>query len=510
MAKAIMIQGTMSGVGKSLLTAALCRIFYQDGIRVCPFKSQNMALNSFVTADGLEMGRAQVLQAQAAGLEPDVRMNPILLKPSSDTGSQVILDGVVYGQYSARDYFRLKKKLFPRVLADYKSLEQEFDLIVIEGAGSAAEINLKEDDIVNMGLAKAVHAPVVLVGNIDPGGVFAQLYGTIALLEEEERNLVKGMVINQFRGELSLLLPGLEKLEALTNLPVLGVIPWMPLSLDEEDSMAAELSVRSHEKRLDVAVIRFPHISNFTDFAPLNAHPMLGVRYVSDPGQWLRQGRKAESERDEPDFLILPGTKNTIADLRWLNENGLVEKIRRYAKKGGRILGICGGYQMLGEMLYDPSGTEDGRTASMKGIGLLPVRTTFTSEKVRTRVKGTLLADGLSNCEVDGYEIHMGESKGDGPSFCSLSDGREDGCVAGNVWGTYLHGLFDTGEAVEALVRLLCHEKGISPDSDQEQRIPVKSRRQMQEEQLDLLADTVRRHLSMEKLKQMIEAGVSE
>ena len=332
MKRNLMIQGTMSGAGKSLLVTALCRIFRQDGWSVAPFKSQNMALNSFVTADGKEMGRAQVLQAQAAGKAPDVRMNPILLKPSSDVGSQVIVGGEVRGDYRAKDYFRMKRQLIPDILAAYNSLAAENDIIVIEGAGSPAEINLKADDIVNMGLAKLVDAPVLLVGDIDPGGVFAQLYGTVALLEEDERRRIAGTIINKFRGDVSLLQPGLTMLEELTGVPVLGVVPYTRVELDDEDSQAPRLQQSAGTGRIDIAVIRLPHISNFTDFAPLELHPELGVRYVA-----------REKELGNPDLVILPGSKNTMGDLGWMRQNGLEMAIRRLHGNGMPVLGICGG-----------------------------------------------------------------------------------------------------------------------------------------------------------------------
>ena len=297
-ATCIMVQGTMSGAGKSLLCAALCRIFAQDGYRVAPFKSQNMALNSFVTRDGLEMGRAQVVQAQAAGMEPDVRMNPILLKPSSDTGSQVIVNGEVRGQMSAAAYFKMKRSLIPDILAAYNSLAEEVDIIVIEGAGSPAEINLKADDIVDMGLAKLVDAPVLLAGDIDRGGVFAQLYGTVALLEPDERTRIKGLLINKFRGDVEILRPGLAMLEEKTQLPVLGVIPYLKVDIEDEDSLSPRLEAGRAVKPLDAAILRLPHISNFTDFMPLEQHPLLGVRYVQSPRQL-----------GTPDVVILPGTK---------------------------------------------------------------------------------------------------------------------------------------------------------------------------------------------------------
>ena len=322
-AKCIMVQGTMSGAGKSLLCAALCRIFAQDGLRAVPFKSQNMALNSFVTKDGLEMGRAQVVQAQAAGVEPDVRMNPILLKPSSDVGSQVIVNGEVRGQMAAAEYFRTKKKLVPDIMAAYDSLAEEADVIVIEGAGSPAEINLKSEDIVNMGLAEMVDAPVLLVGDIDRGGVFAQLYGTVELLEEKERARIKGLVINKFRGDVEILRPGLAMLEEKTHLPVVGVVPYLKVDIEDEDSLSQRLESRGGKKPLDAAILRLPHLSNFTDFMPLEQHPLLGVRYVANA-----------HELGTPDLILLPGTKNTVDDLLWLRQCGLEAALLRLAGKG--------------------------------------------------------------------------------------------------------------------------------------------------------------------------------
>ena len=303
MARCIMVQGTMSGAGKSLLATALCRIFRQDGLRVAPFKSQNMALNSYIPRDGLEMGRAQVAQAEAAGREPDVRMNPVLLKPSSDTGSQLIVNGEVRGQYRAAEYFKMKKSLVPEILRAYESLAAENDVIVIEGAGSPAEINLRDGDIVNMGLAELVNAPVLLVGDIDRGGVFAQLYGTVALLQPEERARVVGTVINKFRGDVELLRPGLAMLEEKTGVPVLGVVPYTRADIDDEDSLAPCLAQTQQRRPLDIAVVRLPRISNFTDFSPLESHSALGVRYVERAGQL-----------GEPDLVVLPGTKNTMGE----------------------------------------------------------------------------------------------------------------------------------------------------------------------------------------------------
>ena len=332
MAKNIMIQGTMSNAGKSLLCAGLCRIFWQDGYRVAPFKSQNMALNSFITADGGEMGRAQVVQAEAAGIEPDVRMNPILLKPTTDVGSQVIVNGVVQGNMRAMEYYRRKREFVPAVLEAYDSLAAENDIIVIEGAGSPAEINLKQEDIVNMGLAKLVDAPVLLVGDIDRGGVFAQLYGTVALLEPEEKARIKGTIVNKFRGDRKILEPGLETLEQLCGVPVAGVIPYVHVDIDDEDSLSTRFTRDTGRKDIDLAVIRLPRISNFTDFAPFERFENVSVRYV-----------EKVSDLHDPDMILLPGTKSTIADLKWLRESGLEAAVLKAASAGTPIFGICGG-----------------------------------------------------------------------------------------------------------------------------------------------------------------------
>lgn len=478
----------MSGAGKSLIAAALCRIFRQDGLRAAPFKSQNMALNSYITREGLEMGRAQVVQAQAAGIEPDVRMNPILLKPSSDTGSQLIVSGEVLGEYRAADYFKMKKSLIPQVLAAYESLAAEYDVIVIEGAGSPAEINLREDDIVNMGLARLVDAPVILVGDIDRGGVFAQLYGTVALLEEEERRRLAGLVINKFRGDEALLRPGLAMLEEKTGIPVLGVIPYARVDIDDEDSLSPRLGRSSHRKAVDAAVVRLPHISNFTDFAPLERHPALGVRYVDRPDQLAGA-----------DLIILPGTKATMEDLKWLRQSGLEREIKKLAAAGTPVLGVCGGYQMLGETLSDPEGVEGG--GELAGLGLLPCRTVFAAQKTRTRVEAEVLAPGLGGARLSCYEIHMGLTRRTGGApFARFPDGREEGAAAGRVLGTYLHGLFDTGELVERLAAWLMTEKGLSPEN-----IRVESQDSYRERQYDLLARVVREHLDMEALYRAME-----
>ena len=492
-AKCIMVQGTMSGAGKSLLCAGLCRVFRQDGWRVAPFKSQNMALNSYVTRQGLEMGRAQVMQAEAAGIQPDVRMNPILIKPSSDTGSQIIVNGEIRGQMTAAEYFRYKKQLIPEILAAYESLAAENDLIVIEGAGSPAEINLRSDDIVNMGLAELVDAPVLLAGDIDRGGVFAQLYGTVALLQPGERARVKGLVINKFRGDPEILRPGLAQLEDLTGIPVLGTVPYLHVDVDDEDSLAPCLDKTQVHKAVDIAVIRLPRISNFTDFSPLESHPSLGVRYVDRTDQL-----------GAPDMVILPGTKSTMADLLWMRQSGLEAAVQKLASRGTPVLGVCGGYQMLGAEITDLHGAE-GALTSLRGMGLLPCRTAFAPEKTRTRVRARVTGGPLEQAVLDGYEIHMGTTEVRGEPFCRLENGREDGCRSGNVFGTYLHGLFDSGELTEKLAVWLCGRKGIRAG-----HAAPESWRQHKEHQYDILADGLRNALDMAAVHRILEGEETE
>ena len=482
MAKAIMIQGTMSNAGKSVIAAGLCRIFHQDGYRTAPFKSQNMALNSFITKEGLEMGRAQVMQAEAAGIEPSVEMNPILLKPTNDIGSQVIVNGEVLGTMNARDYFKMKKSLLPDVKKAYDHLAQQYDIIVIEGAGSPAEINLKEDDIVNMGMAKLVDAPVLLVGDIDRGGVFAQLYGTVELLEPEEKARIKGLIINKFRGDKTILDPGVAMLEDLTGIPVVGVAPYLQVSLEDEDSLSERLDGEKQVGLIDIAVIRVPRISNFTDFNVFESIEGVTVRYVKEPG-----------ELGHPDLIILPGTKNTMRDLLWMRQNGLEALILKAQKAGTAIFGVCGGYQMLGETLHDPDGSESGRPQTLRGLNLLPTETTFCAEKHRAQVTGEVIAAPFTGAMLTGYEIHTGNTIVRGEPFCTHADGTKEGCTNQNVFGTYLHGLFDSGELTEKLAEYLCARKGIDPAA----AVPV-SMEEYRREQLDILADGVRNSLDMD------------
>lgn len=497
-AKPIMIQGTMSGAGKSLLTAGLCRVFAQDGYRVAPFKSQNMALNSFITADGSEMGRAQVVQAEAAGVAPEAAMNPILLKPTTDVGSQVIVNGRVLGTMGAREYFAFKHTLVPDIMAAYNDLASRFDIIVIEGAGSPAEVNLKDGDIVNMGMAKMADAPVLLVGDIDRGGVFAQLLGTLMLLDEDERRRCKGLVVNKFRGDKTILDPGLDILRERSGLPIAGVIPYAQLDIDDEDSLSDRLDAREQVSMVDIAVVRLPRISNFTDFIALDAMAGVDVRYV----------RRA-SELGTPDLIVVPGTKSTLADLRWLRESGLEAAVLKRAAAGTPVFGICGGYQMLGQEISDPLCTEGGGT--MRGLGLLPIRTVFEPEKRQVRSRGALArVDGalgmLSGVPVSGYEIHMGSTERlDGAPLCLLDaegGSTEDGCQAGSVYGSYLHGIFDSKECAQALVDALLQAKGLEGSA-----IEAVDMQAYKERQYDELARIVRQNMDMELVYRILEEG---
>lgn len=481
MAKTIMVLGTCSNAGKSVLTAGLCRILKQDGYKVAPFKAQNMALNSYITKDGMEMGRAQVMQAEACRIEPDCRMNPVLLKPTSDQGSQVIINGEVFGNFSAKDFYREKSKFRENIRKAFDSLSEEYDVIVMEGAGSPAEINLKEDDLVNMGMAKMADAPVLLVGDIDRGGVFASLAGTMLLFDEEERERVKGVIINKFRGDVTILEPGLRMLEDIIHVPVAGVVPYMDLDLDDEDSLTDRFANRKGDALIDIAVIRVPRISNFTDFNPFEYIEGVEVRYVG-----------SVSELGNPDMIILPGTKNTMADLLWLRQSGLEAAILKFHAKGKPIFGICGGYQMLGQSLSDPNGVEHGGT--MSGIGLLPHSTVFENEKVRTNAVGVLsnvegIFSELSGKTYQGYEIHMGVS---GVSGNIINEG--------NVYGTYIHGVFDKEEIALTVVKALLSAKGL--DFSDVKAFDVDAYKQSQ---YDILADGLRQALDMDLIYSLIK-----
>lgn len=480
MAKSLMIQGTCSNAGKSLLTAGLLRIFTQDGYNCAPFKSQNMALNSYITPEGFEMGRAQVMQAEACRKAPDVRMNPILLKPTGDMGSQVIVNGEVTGNQTAAEYYKTKHALRQPVMEAYRSLAEENDIIVIEGAGSPAEINLMEDDIVNMGMAAMADAPVIIAGDIDRGGVFASLAGTMMLLKDEDRPRVKGVIINKFRGDVEILRPGLEMLEDIIKVPVLGVVPYMKVDVDDEDSLSSKLRSDKGVDPVDVAVIRLPRISNFTDFDPLERVEGIGVRYVN-----------SVHELGDPDLVIIPGTKNTMGDLEWMRESGLETQVKKYASKGKPVFGICGGYQILGRTISDPGHVEHGGT--MRGMELLPIDTVFEGDKVRAAEEGILTrVDGmfslLSGLPFKGYEIHMGVSGACGNIINS-----------GNVYGTYIHGIFDKEEPLRAVAEAIFRAKGLDPDS-----VRAMDADSYKQEQYDILADELRKALDMDKIYEIV------
>lgn len=487
----IMIQGTASSVGKSILVTALCRIFKQDGYSVCPYKSQNMSLNSYITLDGKEMGRAQVLQAYAAGLEPEVYMNPILLKPTTDKNCQIIFNGEVYGYSNAKEYHNLKVKFKDDLKSAFEKLENQFDIIVMEGAGSPAEINLRDNDIVNMGMAELIDAPVLLVGDIDKGGVFASLLGTIMLLSDSEKDRVKGTIINKFRGDISLLKPGVDSLEELTHRDCLGVVPYFKLDLEDEDG-AVDLNKNITDK-IDIAIIRLPHISNFTDFDALSIEPDVSVRYV-----------ETVTEFKTPDLVIIPGTKNTLGDLEYLKKSGLYNKIREY-EVNGKIIGICGGYQMLGKILEDPYGVET-TLESMEGLDILPIKTVFEEKKITTRVNGIIAKDLINNdtpLSIYGYEIHMGKTTilDEGKSLININKSNNeeanhlDGVVnnKGNVMGTYIHGIFDGVEFRQHIINELRRDKGI------EEKVSM-AYEHLREKELDKLADLVRASIDMNKI----------
>jgi adenosylcobyric acid synthase len=473
-----MIQGTGSGVGKSIIVAGLCRIFRDEGVNVAPFKAQNMALNSFITREGGEIGRAQAYQAEAARVEPSVDMNPVLLKATGEAGCQVILNGKVHANMGAQEYYAFKQHAWEAITQAYGRLSKRHDLIIIEGAGSPAEINLSNDEVVNMSVARYVKAPVILVGDIDKGGVFASLYGTIALLDGDA-DYIKAYIINKFRGDLTILQPGLEMICEKTNRPVLGVIPYRgDLGLHEEDGIPLErLRWSDHGTLLGpkfkIVVVRLRYISNFTDFDPFLYEPDAEIIYS------LR-----DADIENADLIILPGSKNTIQDLLFLREAGIERSIKRAAAKGIPIAGVCGGYQMLGKKIYDPHGVESPHR-DVDGFGLLDIETVMDKSKVTAQVEaiwnavcGKRIAEWDSNEVLQGYEIHMGKTTGDVGLFSvkrssshsvplSLnSEPIQDGSAKGNVWGTYIHGIFDNDLFRRGLINLLRTKRGLAPSHE--------------------------------------------
>ena len=482
-ANTLMIQGTTSDAGKSVMVAGLCRLLARRGVRVVPFKPQNMALNSAVTVNGGEIGRAQAVQAQAAFLEPHTDMNPVLLKPNTDIGAQVIIQGRALANMDARSYHDYKPIAMQAVLDSYQRLCAAYDMVLVEGAGSPAEINLRDKDIANMGFAEAVDCPVWLVSDIDRGGVFAHLYGTLALLADSERARMTGLIINRFRGDVSLLTPGLDWLTRETGKPVLGVLPYLKgLHLEAEDALPGESAVAKDAERLRVAVPILARISNHTDFDPLRLHPQVEVI-------WVRAGESIPPV----DLIILPGSKSTRGDLQRLRDQGWDGQIHRHLRYGGKLIGICGGFQMLGTQIHDPTGLE-GEPGSSPGLGFLEFETTLEPEKQLRRVEGCLI---MAAAFVTGYEIHAGVSAG--PALAKpaiqFSDGRLDGALSkdGQIFGAYLHGLFDAAPARDGLLRWAGLAVRETPDY-----------RQLREDGIDRLADAIAEHLNLSDLERLL------
>ena len=489
-AKGLMVCGTASGVGKSVLVSALCRIFLRRGLRVCPFKAQNMSLNSYVTLDGGEIARAQVVQAQASGIEPDVDMNPVLLKPSSNAMAQVILRGRPIGKYSALQYKNLKAKIWPAVCGSLDRIRKDYDLVIMEGAGSPAEINLLSHDITNLKIADYARSPALLVGDIDKGGVFASIYGTIALLPERLRCRIRGLVINKFRGDKRLLKSGLDYIEKATAKKVCGVIPYFrDILIPEEDSANIEIKKNKTGHPIKIAVLRLPHISNFTDFDSL--------AYESDVDLSYTQGKK---DLEDADMLIIPGSKNTLVDMRYLHNSGLTQVIKQLPQKGALIFGVCGGFQMLGVKIVDPLGVESD-LKEIEGIGLLKVRTSFGKEKILRRVSGRMLEN---NIRVSGYEIHHGITShlNGQKALFALTDisgkSYSDGAVSndGLAYGSYLHGVFDEPGFRNLILNKLRMKKGL-PIKDRASGIDL-------EAEFEKLADLAEKNLDMRWLDKII------
>ena len=504
--KNIMLLGTGSNVGKSIIAAGLCRIFYQDGYSVSPFKSQNMALNSYITKDGKEMGRAQVVQAEAANIEPESFMNPILLKPTTDRKSQVIVNGKVYKNMDAREYFAYKHNLKKDIMTAYNHIRENFDICVLEGAGSPAEINLKEDDIVNTGMAEMADSPVLLVADIDRGGVFAAIYGTVMLLEENERKRIKGVIINKFRGDKSLLTSGIEMIEKLTDIPVLGVVPFVPLGIEEEDSLGIDKYNEKKEGKIRISVIKLKHISNFTDIDALSHYNDVSLKYVTK-----------SSELGNEDIIIIPGSKNTIEDMKDLIEKNIGREIVRIAKKGTPVFGICGGFQIMGQKIMDPEKIESD-LKEISGLGLLDIETVMKSDKTTTQYKNTVknvsgILAGTEGMEIKGYEIHQGYSypvnekneennnsenilKND--TGCLFGDENLKGTVKDNVAGTYIHGIFDNSEFTNHFLNEVRKLKGLDRIDENFSYSDYKNR------EYDKLAEVLRENIDIKKIYEIM------
>ncbi|KPU45399.1 cobyric acid synthase [Oxobacter pfennigii] len=483
----IMVQGTASSAGKSLMTAALCRIFANEGLKVYPFKSQNMSLNSYVTMEGLEMGRAQVLQATASKIDPSVLMNPILLKPTTDRKSQVIIKGRPYMNMDAVEYFEFKPRLRDMIKEIYEEIESNNDLVVIEGAGSPAEINLKDNDIVNMGMAEIADAPVLLVADIDKGGVFACIYGTVMLLDENERKRIKGIIINKFRGDKTILQTGIDMIEDLVKIPVVGIVPYMRVKLDEEDG-AIEFEA-STSGSIKIAVIRLPRISNFTDFDPFKFDEDVSVNFITSP-----------DEIGDADMVIIPGSKNTIEDIRWLKSVGFDKAFLNYK---GIIFGVCGGYQMMGKEIIDVEGWEVTKGEVEEGLKMFDTVTEFKGSKITSNVEGEAMGH-----KVYGYEIHSGRTYGNMNPFVHINlkerkaESYMDGDMRdGRYYGTYVHGIFDSHEFRSSLLNTIRKKKNLA----EKDSIDLKEKR---EEELEKLAQIVEENLDMEYIRSL--AGIKK
>ena len=483
---AVMVQGTTSDAGKSVICAGICRVLKRQGVTVAPFKPQNMALNSAVTIDGGEIGRAQAVQAQACGLEPHSDMNPVLLKPNTDVGAQVIVNGRSIGEMNAVSYHEYKPKVLQDILASYERLKDQYEAVVIEGAGSPAEINLRENDVANMGFAEEADCPVIIVADIDRGGVFAHLYGTLALLSTSEQARVKGFVINRFRGDVKLLEPGLDWLEEKTGKPVLAVLPYLHgLHLEAEDAVAEQQLDQNSENKFKIAVPVLSRMSNHTDFDALRLNPNVDIQFV-----W-------KGERIPPcDLIILPGSKNTRTDLAFVRDNGWEQDIYRHLRFGGKLMGICGGYQMLGNIIHDPEGIESD-AGSTEGFGLLDLETTLEKEKQLRKVQGVMHLPGQTQATVTGYEIHAGTTKGKALKAPLIQlDQQVDGVMSEDkqIFGSYLHGIFDHSEACTAILEWAGLQGIEVPDYDA-----------IREEGIDRIANAIEEGMGIEKLMTVMQ-----
>lgn len=496
MSKSIMFLGTASSVGKSTIATAFCRYFKNKGKKVAPFKALNISLNSYVTEDGLEMGRAQVVQADACEIKPKAWMNPVLLKPSGNMKTQVIVNGKVKCNIDSYKYKELNQELKEVVKDTYEEMAKEFDLIILEGSGSCAEINLKESDIANMHMAKVSNSPVILVADIDRGGVFASVVGTIMLLDKEERNRVKGIIINKFRGNIESFKPAMKQLEEIINIPVLGAMPYFSLDIEDEDSVTERISNKaSSGKGIDMVVIRLPYMSNFTDFNSLSRLDNVSIRYVD----------KAQ-EIGNPHLIIIPGSKNTIDDIRFIKENGIYSKIVSLEETGTTILGICGGYQMMGNYIIDDLGVE-GEKRVESGFAFLPTTTKFNKEKITKQSSGRIVSniiEEISNIEVSGYEIHNGETIVNNPNniFIKLSNGEVAGAIndKGNAMGTYLHGIFDNGDFIKDFIKTLIIKNNIEEEYNE-----VSTYKEYKLNELDKLSKILEENIDMVKVKEILK-----